>query len=73
MPKRTNPFQQLIAMVVELLENGSVVTESVEYRDPAANNLRESISPSSGGNSAVSRCGSGLNAPTSAESDSAVG
>jgi len=41
MPKRTNPFQQLIAMVVELLENGSVVTESVEYRDPAANNLRE--------------------------------
>jgi hypothetical protein len=41
MPKRTNPFQQLIAMVVELLENGSVVTESIEYPDPAAGNPRE--------------------------------
>ncbi|MDT5142009.1 MAG: hypothetical protein QOE52_4761 [Mycobacterium sp.] len=41
MPKRTNPFQQLIAMVVELLENGSVVTESVEYPDPVAKNPRE--------------------------------
>jgi hypothetical protein len=41
MPQRTNPFQQLIAMVVELLENGSAVTESVEYPDPAAGNPRE--------------------------------
>jgi hypothetical protein len=41
MPKRTNPFQQLIAMVVELLEDGSVVTESIEYPDPAAGNPRE--------------------------------
>jgi hypothetical protein len=28
-------------MVVELLENGSVVTESVEYPDPVAKNPRE--------------------------------
>ena len=40
-PKRTNPFQQVIASLVDLLENGSVVTESIEYPDPAAGNPRE--------------------------------
>jgi hypothetical protein len=36
-PKRTNEFQQLIAMVAELLENGTVVEESREFptRTPA--------------------------------------
>src|ERR1700687_4907721 len=41
MPKRTNPFQQLIAMVVELLENGEEVTESVEFPDPDTGEPRE--------------------------------
>jgi len=34
MPKQTNDFQQLIAMVVELLEDGAVVEESREFPDP---------------------------------------
>lgn len=41
MPPRTNPFQQVIASLLDLLENGSVVTESIEYPDPAAGNPRE--------------------------------
>jgi len=41
MPKRSNPFQQLIAMVVELLEDGEEVTESVEFPDPTTGRPRE--------------------------------
>jgi hypothetical protein len=41
MPKRTNPFQQVIASLVDLLDDSAVVTESVEYPDPAAGNPRE--------------------------------
>jgi hypothetical protein len=40
-PKKTNPFQQVIASLLDLLENGSVVTESIEYPDPQAGNPRE--------------------------------
>jgi hypothetical protein len=41
MPKRTNDFQQLIAMVVELLEDGAVVEESNEFPDPDTGVMRE--------------------------------
>ena len=41
MPKRTNDFQQLIAMLVELLDDGAVVEESKEFPDPDTGNLRE--------------------------------
>ena len=40
-PRKTNPFQQVIASLLDLLENGSVVTESIEYPDPQAGNPRE--------------------------------
>jgi hypothetical protein len=40
-PKRTNDFQQLIAMVVELLEDGTVVEESREFPDPDTGVMRE--------------------------------
>ena len=39
--KRTNPFQQVIASLLDPLVNGSVVTEPIEYLDPAAGNDRE--------------------------------
>jgi hypothetical protein len=41
MPKQTNDFQQLIAMVVELLEEGAVVEESREFPDPDTGVMRE--------------------------------
>lgn len=41
MPKQTNDFQQLIAMVVELLEDGAVVEESREFPDPDTGVMRE--------------------------------
>ncbi|MEW5812235.1 MAG: hypothetical protein AB1925_22645 [Actinomycetota bacterium] len=41
MPKRTNDFQQIIAMVVELLEDGAVVEESVLFEDPDTGVMRE--------------------------------
>lgn len=41
MPRRTNSFQQLIAAVVRVLENGAVVTESVEFPDPVTGRPRE--------------------------------
>jgi len=41
MPQRTNPFQRLIAMVVELLEDGEEVRESVEFPDPVTGQPRE--------------------------------
>ena len=41
MPKRTNDFQQLIAMVVELLEDGAVAEESREFPDPDTGVMRE--------------------------------
>ncbi|MGC2652026.1 MAG: hypothetical protein WA317_00140 [Mycobacterium sp.] len=41
MPRKTNPFQQVIASLLDLLENGSVITESIEYPDPQAGNPRE--------------------------------
>ncbi|WP_156763754.1 hypothetical protein [Mycobacterium sp. 852002-50816_SCH5313054-b] len=40
-PRKTNPFQQVIASLLDLLENGCVVTESIEYPDPQARNPRE--------------------------------
>jgi len=40
-PRKTNPFQQVIASLLDLLENGSAVTESIEYPDPQAGNPRE--------------------------------
>ncbi len=39
--KQTNDFQQLIAMVVELLEDGAVVEESKEFEDPDTGVPRE--------------------------------
>ena len=41
MPKQTNDFQQLIAMVVELLEDGAVVEESRLFPDPDTGVKRE--------------------------------
>jgi hypothetical protein len=41
MPKQTNDFQQLIAMVVELLGDGAVVEESREFPDPDTGVMRE--------------------------------
>jgi hypothetical protein len=41
MPKQTNDFQQLTAMVVELLEDGAVVEESREFHDPDTGVMRE--------------------------------
>ena len=41
MPKQTNAFQQLIAMVVELLEDGAVVEESKLFPDPDTGVHRE--------------------------------
>jgi hypothetical protein len=41
MPKRTNPFQRTIAMVLSLLEDGAVVRESVEFADPVTGKPRE--------------------------------
>ena len=41
MPKQTNAFQQLIAMVIELLEDGAVVEESKLFPDPDTGVQRE--------------------------------
>ena len=41
MSKQTNDFQQLIAMVVELLEDGMIVEESKEFPDPDTGVMRE--------------------------------
>ena len=41
MSKQTNPFQQLIAMVVELLEDGAIVEESKLFEDPDTGVPRE--------------------------------
>jgi hypothetical protein len=40
-PARNQPFQRLIAMVVELLEDGEEVRESVEFPDPVTGKPRE--------------------------------
>jgi hypothetical protein len=40
-PKRNQPFQRLIAMVVELVEDGEEVRESVEFPDPVTGQPRE--------------------------------
>jgi hypothetical protein len=40
-PKRNQPFQRLIAMVVELVEDGEEVRESAEFPDPVTGKPRE--------------------------------